>query len=104
MRWPSSGHAGGSACRTEAIEGRSQCMEISANIGPALWLLMTAGGAALLGVALAFSLISTRRRRDNPIAQRLTSTATRELYREEEKKCVDRSVFGANNSSEAGSS
>jgi hypothetical protein len=45
---------------------------------------MTAGGAAILAIALAYSLIYTRRRRDNPFAQRLTTAATRELNRDEE--------------------
>ena len=52
--------------------------------GPAFWLIMTIGGAVLLGVALTYGLISTRKRRENPVAQRLTDAATRELYREEE--------------------
>jgi anti-sigma-K factor RskA len=55
-------------------------------MGPALWLLMTAGGAAILAIALAYGVISTRRRRDNPLAQRLTTAATRELYREEDSE------------------
>ena len=56
--------------------------------GPAFWLIMTVGGAVLLGVALTYGLISTRRRRDNPVAQRLTDAATRELYQEEEDRRV----------------
>jgi hypothetical protein len=52
--------------------------------GPAFWLIMTIGGAVLLGVALTYGLISTRKRRENPVAQRLTDAATRELYREGE--------------------
>jgi YD repeat-containing protein len=56
--------------------------------GPAFWLIMTVGGAVLLGVALTYGLISTRRRRDNPVAQRLTDAATRELYRDEEDRRV----------------
>ena|SRR5438874_6611468 len=58
------------------------------NTGPAFWLIMTVGGAVLLGVALAYGLISTRKRRENPVAQRLTDAATRELYREEEARRV----------------
>jgi hypothetical protein len=34
--------------------------------------------------AVAYSVISKRRRRDNPLAQRLTTAATRELYRDED--------------------
>jgi hypothetical protein len=56
--------------------------------GPAFWLIMTVGGAVLLGIALTYGLISTRRRRDNPVAQRLTDAATRELYQEEEDRRV----------------
>src|SRR5436190_16764668 len=56
------------------------------NIGPTLWLLMTLGGAALLALALAYGVISTRRRRTNPVAQRLTEAGTREVYREEEER------------------
>jgi hypothetical protein len=61
------------------------------NISPALWLFMTAGGAAILAIALAYAVISTRRRRDNPLAQRLTTAATRELYREEDSERPDHS-------------
>ena len=56
--------------------------------GPAFWLIMTVAGAILLGIALAYGLISTRKRRENPLAQRLTDAATRELYREEEARRV----------------
>ena len=35
------------------------------DVGPVLWLFMTLGGAALLGLAIAYALISTRRRRAN---------------------------------------
>ncbi len=55
------------------------------NIGPVFWFIMTVGGAVLLGVALAYGLISTRKRRENPLAQRLTDAASRELYEEEEQ-------------------
>jgi hypothetical protein len=36
-------------------------------------------------------VISTRRRRDNPLAQRLTTAATRELYRKEDSQRPDHS-------------
>jgi len=36
------------------------------NTGPAFWLIVTVGGAVLLGVALAYGLISTRTRRKRP--------------------------------------
>ncbi len=54
--------------------------------GPTLWFIMTLGGAVLLGVALAYGMVSTRRRRENPVAQRLTNAATREVYGEEEER------------------
>jgi hypothetical protein len=57
---------------------------------PILWLFITAGGAALLALGLAIGLFTTRRRRQNPIAQRLTDAATREQYRAEEKTRPDR--------------
>ena len=66
------------------------------NIGPAFWLIMTVGGAILLGVALAYGLISTRKRRENPVAQRLTDGATRELYNEEEGTRRQDAGIGAN--------
>jgi hypothetical protein len=62
--------------------------ESSMSTGPAFWLIMVVGGAVLLGVALAYGLISTRKRRENPVAQRLTDAATREVYREEEDRRV----------------
>jgi len=55
------------------------------NIGPVFWFIMTVGGAVLLGLALAYGLISTRKRRANPLAQRLTDAASCELYEEEEQ-------------------
>ena len=59
------------------------------DIGPALWLFMTLGGAALLGAGLAYGLISTRRRRKNPVAQRVTEAGTREVYHAEEERRAD---------------
>ena len=38
-------------------------MEVPMTTGPAFWLILTVGGAVLLGVALAYALISTRTRR-----------------------------------------
>lgn len=40
--------------------------EILMDTGPAFWIIMTVGGAVLVGVALAYGLISSRRRRENP--------------------------------------
>ena len=57
---------------------------------PFLLLFITAGGAALLAFGLAIGLLTTRKRREDPIAQRLTDAATREQYREEEKSRPDR--------------
>ena len=55
-----------------------------------LWLFITAGGAALLAFGLAIGLLTTRRRRDSSVAQRLADAATREQYRAEEKSRPDR--------------
>jgi len=60
------------------------------SIAPILWLFITAGGAALLAFGLTIGLLTTRRRREDPIAQRLTDAATREQYRDEEKSRPDR--------------
>jgi hypothetical protein len=38
-------------------------MEIPMSTGPAFWLIVTVGGAVLIGVVLAYGLISKRRRR-----------------------------------------
>jgi hypothetical protein len=54
--------------------------------GPTLWLVMTLGGTALLGLAMAYGVISTRRRRENAVAQRATNVGTREVYRDEEER------------------
>jgi Flp pilus assembly protein TadB len=54
------------------------------NIGPVFWIIMTVGGALLLGLGLAYGLAVTRKRRENPVAQRLTDEATRQLYEQEE--------------------
>ena len=57
---------------------------------PFLLLFITAGGAALLAFGLAIGLLTTRKRREDPIAQWLTDAATREQYRAEEKSRPDR--------------
>ena len=57
---------------------------------PFLLLFITAGGAALLAFGLAIGLLTTRKRREDPIAQRLTDAATREQYRAEAKSRPDR--------------
>ena len=36
---------------------------VAMNTGPAFWLILTVGGAVLIGVLLAYGLISRRRRR-----------------------------------------
>jgi hypothetical protein len=56
------------------------------DVGPALWLVMTLGGAALLGLALAYGVITTRRRRESPAAQRATDAGTHAIYRDEEER------------------
>jgi len=55
-----------------------------------LWLFITAGGAALLAFGLAIGLLTTRRRRDSSVAQRLADAAMWEQYRAEEKSRPDR--------------
>jgi len=57
---------------------------------PFLLLFITAGGAALLAFGLAIGLLTTRKRREDPVARRLTDAATREQYRAEEKSRPDR--------------
>lgn len=57
---------------------------------PILWLFITAGGAAALAFGLAIGLLTTRRRRENPVAQRLTDAVTREQYRAEDMTRPDR--------------
>ena len=59
---------------------------------PFLLLFITAGGAALLAFGLAIGLLTTRKRREDPIAQWLTDAATREQYRAEQKSHLDRDV------------
>jgi LPS O-antigen subunit length determinant protein (WzzB/FepE family) len=46
------------------------------NTGPAFWLIMIVGAAVLLGVALAYALISKRNRRENSIVQAVTTAAS----------------------------
>src|SRR5262245_15340946 len=71
------------------------------SIAPVLWLLITAGGAALLGIVLLIGLVTTRRRRENPVAQRLTNAATREMYPTEDELRPDRMVPGTPSTSDA---
>ena len=33
--------------------------------GPTFWIIMTVGGAVLIGVVLAYGVIASRRRREN---------------------------------------
>jgi hypothetical protein len=54
-------------------------MEIYATTAPMLLLLMTVGGALLLGVSLAIGSILTRRQREDPVAQGYRDAGTREL-------------------------
>jgi len=41
-------------------------MEVPMETGPAFWLIVTVGGLVLVGVALAYGLIASRKRRENP--------------------------------------
>jgi|GEM_PF-6538981 len=63
------------------------------DVGPALWLVMTAGGAALLAAVLAWAMLATRRR--SPSARGATEAATLELYRAEEAARHRREEGGA---------
>ena len=40
------------------------------NTGPAFWLIMTIGGAVLLGVALTYGMLSRRARRKDKVRAR----------------------------------
>lgn len=53
---------------------------MEANGGGDLWLLMTVGGVAVLGIALAYSMFQKRR---GDI--RVTDRATEELYEAEQR-------------------
>jgi hypothetical protein len=46
------------------------------NTGPAFWPIMIVGAAVLLGVALAYALISKRNRLENSIVQAVPTAAT----------------------------
>ena len=53
-------------------------MTVIMNTGPVFWLIMMVGGAVLVGVALAYGLISTRNRRENAVAQSVIDAASHE--------------------------
>jgi hypothetical protein len=39
---------------------------VTFDAGPAFWIIMMVGGAVLVGVVLAYGMIVSRRRRNNP--------------------------------------
>jgi hypothetical protein len=61
------------------------------NTGPAFWLIMTVGAAVLLGVALAYGLISRRMRRETKRGggnrRRRSSRGKGDLARTDRERC-----------------
>ena len=51
-----------------------------------LWSLVTVLGPLLLGLVIGFMLLSTYRRRNDPVAQARSDAATDRLYKEEDKR------------------
>lgn len=49
-----------------------------------VWLLVTAGGAALLGAAIAIGIMRNRAR--TPSETRVSEQATRDLYKAEDRR------------------
>ena len=52
----------------------------------ALWSLVTVAGPLVLGVVIAYLLIATYRRRNDPAAQARSDAATDRLYKEEDRR------------------
>ena len=52
----------------------------------ALWPLVTVGGPIALGVVIAYLMVVTRRRRQDPAAQARSDAATDKLYKEEDRR------------------
>ncbi len=51
-----------------------------------LWSLVTIIGPIILGLAIAYMLIVTWRRRNDPAAQARSDAATDRLYKEEDRR------------------
>jgi hypothetical protein len=54
----------------------------------ALWSLVTVVGPIVLGLVIAYLLIITWRRRNDPAAQARSDAATDRLYKEEDKRDI----------------
>ena len=52
----------------------------------ALWPLVTVGGPIALGLVIAYLMVVTRRRRQDPAAQARSNAATDKLYKEEDRR------------------
>ena len=52
----------------------------------ALWSLVTVVGPIILGLAIAYMLLATYRRRNDPAAQARSDAATDRLYKEEDRR------------------
>jgi hypothetical protein len=54
----------------------------------ALWSLVTVVGPIVLGLVIAYLLVITWRRRNDPAAQARSDAATDRLYKEEDKRDI----------------
>jgi hypothetical protein len=54
----------------------------------AFWSLVTIVGPIVLGVVIAYLLIATYRRRNDPAAQARSDAATDRLYKEEDRRDI----------------
>jgi uncharacterized membrane protein YccC len=54
----------------------------------ALWSLVTVVGPIVLGLVIAYLLIATWRRRNDPAAQAQSDRATDQLYKDEDKRDI----------------
>jgi hypothetical protein len=52
----------------------------------ALWSLVTVVGPIILGLVIAYMLLVTYRRRNDPAAQARSDAATDRLYKEEDRR------------------
>lgn len=48
--------------------------------------VVTVGGPIVLGLVIAYLMVVTRRRRQNPAAQARSEAATAKLYKEEDRR------------------
>lgn len=54
----------------------------------ALWSLVTVVGPIALGLVIAYLLVTTWRRRNDPAAQARSDRATDQLYKDEDKRDI----------------